>query len=179
MSVDSIIEGILQREGGYVNDPRDRGGETMFGITAAVARSYGYTRPLRDLPKGLAKEIYFKRYAAGPGFSDLMPISTTIAEEMIDTGVNMGPSVATLFLQQALNGLNNQGKDYPDIKEDGDCGPGTREALAAFLAKRGKEGEAVLIKALNCLQGARYIDLARGRPANEAFLYGWLRTRVA
>jgi len=34
------------------------------------------------------------------------------------------------------------------------------------------------LTALNCLQGARYVELARNRAANEAFLFGWLRTRV-
>jgi len=36
----------------------------------------------------------------------------------------------------------------------------------------------VLLRALNCLQGERYIALAEGRPKDEAFIYGWLRTRV-
>jgi hypothetical protein len=39
-------------------------------------------------------------------------------------------------------------------------------------------GEAVLVKACDALQGARYLDLAEQRPANEAFLYGWLANRI-
>ena len=35
-----------------------------------------------------------------------------------------------------------------------------------------------MLKALNALQGERYIDLAEKRQANESFVYGWLRTRV-
>jgi hypothetical protein len=34
------------------------------------------------------------------------------------------------------------------------------------------------LKALDALQGERYIRLAERRPANEAFLYGWLANRV-
>ena len=52
-------------------------------------------------------------------------------------------------------------------------------ALRAFLGRRGDAGERVLLKALNCLQGARYIDLAQRRSANESFLYGWIANRVA
>jgi len=36
----------------------------------------------------------------------------------------------------------------------------------------------VLVKALDALQGARYVQLAEARPANEAFLYGWLAGRI-
>ncbi|MDQ4651164.1 putative peptidoglycan-binding domain-containing protein, partial [Klebsiella pneumoniae] len=43
----------------------------------------------------------------------------------------------------------------------------------------GKEGEQVLLRALNCSQGARYLELAEGREANEDFLYGWVKERVA
>ncbi len=64
-------------------------------------------------------------------------------------------------------------------------------ALRTFLAHRGLEGETVLLKALNCLQGARYpavpgcrknlphIEPAEVRPQKESFVYGWLRERVA
>lgn len=179
MTIEKLIEGILAREGGYVNDPRDAGGETNWGITVAVARANGFTGPMRSLTKAQARDIYFRLYVQKPGFNAVMPLSEAIAEEMVDTGVNMGPGKAAEFAQIALNGLNNGGKDYADIKEDGAFGPGSLRALTAFLSKRGKEGEEVFVKALNCLQGARYIELARLRSANEAFLYGWLRTRVS
>ena len=53
------------------------------------------------------------------------------------------------------------------------------EALDAFLAIRGKaSGEVVLLRALEALQGERYLRLAERRPANESFLYGWLANRV-
>jgi hypothetical protein len=43
---------------------------------------------------------------------------------------------------------------------------------------RGKAGEKVLLKAIEALQGERYVALAESRPANEAFLYGWLANRI-
>ena len=51
-------------------------------------------------------------------------------------------------------------------------------ALRAFRTLRGAAGDAVLIKAIEALQGERYLALAESRPANEAFLYGWLANRI-
>ena len=68
--------------------------------------------------------------------------------------------------------------DYPDLAVDGQAGAGTRAALSAFLARRAPGGERVLLKAVEALQGERYLALAERRPANEAFLYGWLANRV-
>ncbi|WP_276529068.1 putative peptidoglycan-binding domain-containing protein, partial [Enterobacter hormaechei] len=52
-------------------------------------------------------------------------------------------------------------------------------ALKSFLEKRGGEGEIILLRALNCSQGQRYLELAEQRPANESFVYGWMRERVS
>jgi lysozyme family protein len=91
----------------------------------------------------------------------------------------MGPPVATTFLQRALTALNRNGNDYPDLIPDGRVGPRTTEVLDRFLQVRGKAGgETVLLRALEALQGERYLRLAERRPANEAFLYGWLANRI-
>lgn len=71
--------------------------------------------------------------------------------ELTDTGVNMGPSVAAKFLQQALNVFNNHGKLYPDIVADGQIGRRTITALQSFLSARSRDGEKVMLKALNSL----------------------------
>lgn len=173
-----LIDGVLGREGGYVNHPDDRGGETIWGITVGTARRYGYTGRMRDMTRAQAVDIYRAQYWTGPGFDRLSDLSEAVAEELFDTGVNMGPAVASTMLQRSLNALNRQGKDYADLKVDGDVGPATRTALSAYLKARGKEGDGVLLKALNALQGERYIELAEKRQANESFVYGWLRTRV-
>ncbi|HAU3242620.1 TPA: hypothetical protein JDH92_004536, partial [Salmonella enterica subsp. diarizonae] len=47
-----------------------------------------------------------------------------------------------------------------------------------FLSIRGSEGEMILILALNCSQGQRYLELAEQRQANESFIYGWMKERV-
>lgn len=179
MSIEAIIDGIVDREGGYINDPRDAGGETNFGITVRVARANGYTGAMRALTRDKAEAIYRSEYVIRPGFAAIIPLSEKIAEELVDTGVNMGTGKAAEFLQKALNALNNQGKDYPDIAEDNDIGPATIRALKAYLAKRGKDGELVMLRILNGLQVARYVEIARMRSANEAFVFGWIRTRIS
>lgn len=42
MGNNPVIDGILSLEGGYVNNPADRGGATNWGITEATARAFGY-----------------------------------------------------------------------------------------------------------------------------------------
>lgn len=177
--VDTLIEGLLEREGGFVNHPADRGGPTCFGITEAVARTHGYQGAMRSLPRGEAAGIYRRLYWLRPRFDQVAQRSTKIATELFDTGVNMGPAVATTFLQRALTALNRNGKDYADLTPDGRVGPRTLQALDAFLETRGKKGgETVLLRALEALQGERYLRLAERRPANEAFFYGWLANRI-
>lgn len=178
-TVHEIIEEVIRVEGGYSNHPSDRGGETNWGITAAVARANGYTGPMRDLPRATAYGIYIKQYVQEPGFDRLLPLSEAVVAELVDTGINMGPHIAGTFLQRALNVLNNRGTKYSDLVVDGKVGPATVASLRSFLLWRGKEAEAILVRALNCLQGARYIELAEGRPANEDFVFGWLKNRVS
>ena len=91
----------------------------------------------------------------------------------------MGPAVAATFLQRALTALNRNGADYPDLVPDGRIGPRTLAALDTFFDIRGRSsGQRVLLRALEALQGERYLRLAERRPANEAFLYGWLANRI-
>lgn len=175
---DRIIAGIVAREGGYVDHPSDRGGPTCWGITEAVARANGWTGAMRDLPRPVAEDIYRRRYWTGPGFDQVAAVSPRLAEELADTGVNMGPALAALWLQRWLTALNRGGRDYPDLVPDGRIGPVTTAALRAYLLVRGAVGERVLHAALNCSQGDRYLELAEGRPANEDFLFGWVRERV-
>lgn len=179
MAIDDIIQDVIGKEGRYSNHPADRGGETMWGITIGTARDAGYHGAMRDMPRDTAERIYRRRYIEQPGFAAVAARSPQIAAELVDTGVNMGPAVAAMMLQRCLNALNRGEQDYPDVLADGQIGARSLAALDGYLKARGATGEAVLLKALNALQGERYIDLAERRPANEAFLFGWLRTRVA
>lgn len=178
MTIDQLIDNLIAREGGFTDHPADRGGPTRWGITQRVARAHGYAGDMRLFPRDTAASIYRRLYWLRPRFDQVAQHAPALAAELFDTGVNMGPAVAARFLQRALNGLNRNARDYPDMAVDGAIGPITLAALTAFLATRGPTGERVLLKAVEALQGERYLSLAESRPANEAFLYGWLANRI-
>jgi lysozyme family protein len=178
MKLQDMLNELVGREGGYVNDPADKGGETNWGITIAVARAFGYTGDMRSMPRDVAVQIYTERYWTQPRFNKVASLSTIVAEELLDTGVNMGTSVAGRFLQRALNVLNQEGKLFPDIAVDGNIGKMTIASLGSFLKARGKDGETVLLRMLNAQQSVRYMDIAEGNASQERFVYGWQLNRV-
>ncbi|EQB13520.1 hypothetical protein L288_02470 [Sphingobium quisquiliarum P25] len=179
MDISALIDEVIAREGGYSNHPADLGGPTRFGITQAVARANGYAGDMKVMPRTVAETIYRRVYWERPGYAFVAEMAPRLAAELLDTAVNMGPGTATGFLQRALNAFNRNQQDYPDLKVDRRIGARTLAALRAFLALRGKKGgEAVLLKAVDILQGERYLSLAELRPANEAFLYGWFANRI-
>ncbi|MFB0875080.1 MULTISPECIES: glycoside hydrolase family 108 protein [unclassified Sphingobium] len=178
MDIGRLIDGVIAREGGYSNHPADRGGATNMGITHAVARANGYRGDMRALPRAFAAQIYRRLYWEKPGYHFVAEINWIVAATLFDAAFNMGPATATGFLQRALNALNRNQKDYPDLKVDRVVGARTLAALRAFQALRGSAGGKVLVKALHALQGEHYVSIAEGRPANEAFLYGWLANRI-
>ena len=178
MDPDHLIDAVIDREGGYADLPGDRGGPTRFGITEAVARAAGYLGDMRALPRATAIAIYRRRFWTAPGLDGVATAAPALAAALFDAGVNMGPPVAIGFLQRALNALNRGATLYPDVPLDGRLGPATLAALDAFLKGRGQAGETVLLRATEALQGERYLSLAERRPADEAFLYGWLANRI-
>lgn len=175
---DAVIERLIGVEGKYSNHPSDPGGETMWGITVGEARDNGYTGQMKTMPRELAKQIYYNKYLVKPGILLVSEVNGDIAEELFDTGVNMGTSIPGLFLQRALNVLNVQGTLYPDLLVDGSIGPATIRALKAYLSKRGQEGISVILTMLNVLQGYRYIEIAERKETSEDFMFGWYRARV-
>lgn len=108
---------VLTHEGGYSNDKRDPGGETMYGITARVARENGYHGPMRELPLTIAKNIYRVRYWDAANCDEYpWPLCLYV----FDSAVNQGPSAAVKMLQAAL-----------DTVQDGVAGPTTKRLAQA------------------------------------------------
>ena len=181
MDPTDLIDELIAREGGYVANPADKGGPTCFGITQAVAHAHGYTarwRGCRALPRSRSTAPTTGKRR---DFDQVAAVAPLVAAELFDTGVNMGVGTAAGFLRRALNALNalnRGGADYRDIAAAGAIDPAALAALKAFLHVRGTAAQAVLVKALDALQGERYLALAEQRPADEAFLYGWLANRV-
>jgi lysozyme family protein len=177
-AVDDMLDALLKREGGYVNSPYDKGGPTNFGITQQTAKAFGYTGDMRQLTRDKALEIYRQQYWIDPKFYDVSLRYQRLAEKLFDCGVNMGPKVATRFLQRALNGLNRGASGYPDMIEDGQIGHLTLSALDAYKQQRGDAGEQVLLKLVNGQQAVRYLEICERDHEQEAFLYGWAANRL-
>lgn len=99
MTFDDAFDRLLGHEGGYVNDPRDPGGETNWGITVAVARREGYQGPMRDLSRDTAKAIYRRKYWNAVR-ADELPDSVRF--DVFDAAVNHGPVQAAKWLQRTV-----------------------------------------------------------------------------
>lgn len=165
-------------EGGYVNDPSDSGGETNWGITKRVARQAGYTGPMKELTQEQARAIGKKAYWDSLGLDGVADVCEELALEIFDTGFNMGQGRVAKFFQRSLNVFNNKGEHYPDIAVDGAIGGGTIRALRSLFDRRGNAAKAVMLNAMNCLQGVGYIELAERRPKDEKYMWGWFTHRV-
>ena len=178
ITVKPPLDALIGIEGAYSNDPNDSGGETIWGITVAVARAFGYLGAMKDMTQFQAKEIYLARFWVQPRFDQVAEVNGTIALELFDTGVNMGSGTASKFLQRALNVLNKGGTIFPDMVVDGAVGKMTLIALSTFLTARGGAGVKVLMAMLNSQQSVRYMELAEQRPKDESFEFGWQDNRV-
>lgn len=109
MNFDQAFTKLLGHEGGYVNHPNDPGGETMWGVTVAVARKFGYAGSMRDLPQDIAKKIYRSTYWDSVR-ADELPAGVRYA--VFDAAVNSGPGQSIRWLQRAL-GVADDGKLGP------------------------------------------------------------------
>lgn len=165
-------------EGGYVYNLHDSGGATNHGITEQVARAHGYKGDMRDLPKEFAEKIAKEQYWDIMRLDDVAALSPAIAFEMFDTGFNIGQARVVRFLQRCLNVANRQQRDYADIVVDGLIGRLTLHSLRMFLSFRARDGETWMLRALNGLQAAYYIELAERREKDEEFVFGWILQRV-
>lgn len=114
-SFDDAFDALIGNEGGYSNNPKDPGGETMWGVTARVARAYGYTGPMRDMPRDTAKTIAKQLYW-NPLYLD--QFDSRVAFQIFDANYNGGHPV--LWMQGASG-----------AKVDGLIGPQTIAAVQA------------------------------------------------
>jgi len=142
VDISKIIDAVIAREGGYVNNPDDRGGATNFGITQAVARAQGYAADMRDMPRDEAVSIYTRLYWLKPKLDQIANAAPELAAKLFDIAVNMGPATAIGFLKRALNVMNRMGKDFANLAPVPIIDDATLTALNAFLEKRGAAGTA-------------------------------------
>jgi len=116
-SFDDAFDALIGNEGGYSNNPKDPGGETMWGITARVARASGYTGAMRELPRDTAKAIA-KRWYWDPLKLDLF--DARIAFQIFDTHYNGDGGHISIWMQGAAG-----------AHVDGVVGPATIAAVQA------------------------------------------------
>lgn len=160
-SVDSMIEALIVREGGYVNHPADRGGPTNCGITRETLAAWrGCSVTVDDvkcLTPSEAAEIYRASYYYAPGI-DTLP--SALQAHVFDIAVNSGPKTGIKLLQRALNRLE------AGIKEDGVLGPVTRAAAEAYPSS---DINHTLVE----VRLRYYDDIVAADPKQRAFIDGW------
>ena len=149
MDFDSAFHRLLGHEGGLVNDPRDPGGETKYGISR---RSYP-GEDIAGMTLERAKAIYLRDFW-GPAGCDAVPDG--IKFDLFDTAVNSGVRTAARLLQRAVRET-----------EDGIIGPRTLQAAQSMPAPR-------LVARFN---GAR-LEFMASLSTWPAFGRGWAR-RIA
>lgn len=188
-------EKLEKKEGvgrsGYSNRARDRGGETVNGISRLnwpdasvwaivddLKRKPGFPGSLAGSPALRAATLAFFREsfwdALGLDHVDLQ----IVADEIYEQAVNAGHGRAGRNLQRALNLLNVRedlsgkvSRLYPDLVIDGHPGPATAAALAACVsAGRGLH----VFAYLNVLQGAHFVEIIEKDPSQKVNAAGWI-----
>jgi lysozyme family protein len=121
---DEAFAYVLKREGGYVNDPQDNGGETNLGVTrkAWIEWSGDRNPNMRALTVFNVKPFYKRRYWDMVG-GDLLPPALALA--LFDFGVNAGPGRAVKMLQKIVG-----------ASADGSIGPATLKAVQAYAGAK-------------------------------------------
>lgn len=166
MNLETLLEELLRREGGFVNHRHDRGGPTNWGITQRVLEKH-LDRPVsidevKNLDKELAKEIYLADYYYGPRINTL---PEEIQAQVFDMAVNHGPRRAVKMLQEVLN----MAGFTADV--DGMIGPSTRKMAQSAQEQMGH----LLNNALSEYREHFYRQIVANNPSQAVFLKGWLK----
>ncbi len=156
--MDPIIKDIIRREGGFVDDPDDRGGATKYGITQETLSEHLGRPASRDdvfnLSEMTAALIYEERYIKAPHFDRIE--NEPLRGLVVDCGVNHGPSRAAKWLQQAVK-----------VTADGAVGPNTLTAL-----NRADAGEVYLYVLAKRIRF--YGSIISNDHSQAKFAAGWL-----
>lgn len=177
----------MGHEGGYSSDPADAGGETYRGIARRFHPDWpgwavidllkiapDFERLLArdpELPK-LVRQFYRTMFWSRFWGDELARLAPRLAFEVFDTAVNMGVHRAVSFLQDALNKLNRDSRLYPDLMVDGVFGAKSLDALRIYAKVDPPE---LLLKVLNVLQGAHYLEYMGQDTRQEKYARGWFK----
>lgn len=157
-AIDKIIEGVMAREGGYVERANDHGGATRYGVTLQALSAWRGTACTPDDVKALsaaeAHEILRREYVERPGFALIQ--NAALQELLVDIQVNHRPGKAAKFLQKALG-----------VPQDGVIGPLTLSAINATV-----DVGAIYRKV--CAERVRlYGRIITDDPSQAVFAAGW------
>lgn len=152
----AINKMIISHEGGYVDNPSDRGGPTNYGITIPVLSEWigreADKQMIKDLNLDEAIDIYYELFVEGTG---LKPIHPRLALLTLDTVVNHGRNRGVKMLQRAAG-----------VVEDGVCGPKTIAAV--------DKDPAGVYNALIATRMKAYAAIVSSNTSQIVFLAGWL-----
>lgn len=158
---------------GFVDDADDEGGPTNYGVTQRLARKYGYTGEMGQLPIEQARSIAKREFWDSMGLDSVSWLSEPIAWELLEAGYHLGPRHAAAFLQRALNAFGDG-----SLVVDGDIGAKTLKALTEYIRRRGPHGVQCLLRALNSQQCVAYLERVELKPKKRKFIFGWVSKRV-
>lgn len=99
ITFDEVFERAIGHEGGYVNNPKDPGGETNWGITKRTAQANGYLGAMKSLTRSQAKEIYRKAFWERARCAQY---HSAIGFQLFDAAINHGIGNAIRLLQRAV-----------------------------------------------------------------------------
>lgn len=130
MNFDTAFERLIGHEGGYTDNPKDRGNwdsgiigvGTLKGTKFGIAAHKYPTLDIKNLTLEQAKAIYRRDYW-DPMECDQLPFA--VAFEVFDVAVNHGVARAVLMLQETAG-----------VEADGDLGPVTLAAVNAMHPDR-------------------------------------------
>ena len=154
INYDKCLETILHHEGGYVNHPKDPGGETNLGVTKRVYQEHGGTKDMKDLLVEDVAPIYKKGYWDKMKCDDI-PSGLDLC--LFDFGVNAGPGRAAKFLQQMIG-----------TTVDGGIGPVTLAKVEEYVREN---GEPVTVEKYQEMRQKYYENLS----TFATFGKGWTR----
>ncbi len=164
---DYALQAVFRHEGGYVRDPLDSGGATNMGITHGTLARWRKVKSVtpaqvKAMTKLEAGQIYKALYWDKLKLDEMT--SQTLAEAVMDMGVNAGVKRAGLLLQEALNWVRRN----DILKEDGWIGPYT-------LLQVNTTSDRGIIQKYFELRMRHYANIVRRRRSQAAFLYAWTR----
>lgn len=122
-------EGVVNGKTGYINDKRDSGGETNYGITKAKARECGYNGKMCNLPYETAKQIYYNEFWKKTNAANMSNFN--LAFLLFDFAVNSGVANAAKKLQTAINKVSGC-----KLVIDGIIGQKTINAIEKYTDKK-------------------------------------------